>query len=190
MLSKYCKEITDKYDIKIGDAKKLTPNLANKSKYVLHYRNLQLYLSLGTKLNKINRLLKLKQSDWIKKYADFNAEKGMSATNDFLKLMINSVYGKTMENLRKRINVRFVNNEKEFLKYTSKPTYVTHKLFNENFAAIHEVKQVLVLNKPSYVGFTVLDLSKWLMYDFPTTLLKRILMLNYCLLIQTVYLMK
>ena len=76
----------------------------------------------------------------------------MGATNDFekdfLKLMINSVYGKTMKNLRKRINVRFVNNKKDFLNYTSKPTYVTHKLFNKTFAAIHEIKQVLVLNKP------------------------------------------
>ena len=94
----------------------------------------------------------------------------MSATNDFekdfFKLTINSVYGKKMENLRKRINVRFVNNKKDFLKYTSKPAYVTHKLFNKNFAAVHEVKQVLVLNKPIYVGFTVLDLSEWLMYDF------------------------
>ena len=80
--------------------------------------------------------------------------------------MINSVYGKTIENLRKNINVIFVNNEKGFLKYTSKATYVTHKLFNKNFAAIHEVKQALVLNKPIYVGLTVLDLSKWLMYDF------------------------
>ena len=74
--------------------------------------------------------------------------------------MINSVYGKTKENLRKRINVRFVNNGKDFLKYTSRPTYVTHKLFDKYFAAIHEIKPVLMLNKPIYVGFTVLDLSK------------------------------
>ena len=80
--------------------------------------------------------------------------------------MINSVYGKTMENLRKRINVKFVNNEKDFLKYTSRPTYVSHKLFNNIFAAFHEIKQVLVLNQPIYVGFTVLDMSKWLMYYF------------------------
>ena len=101
----------------------------------------------------------------------------MSATNDsekdFFKLMINSVYGKSKENLGKRINVRFVNNEKDFLKYTSKPTYVTHKLFNKNFAAIHEVKQVLMLNKPIYIGFTVLDLSKWLMYDFHYNFVKK-----------------
>ena len=87
--------------------------------------------------------------------------------------MINSVYGKTIENLRKNINVIFVNNEKDFLKYTSKPTYVTHKLFNKTFAAIHEVKQALVLNKPIYVGFTVLDLSKWLMYDFHYNFVKK-----------------
>ena len=88
----------------------------------------------------------------------------MSATNDFEKyffqLMINSFYGKIMEILRKRINVRFVNNKKDFLKYTSRPTYVTHELFNKNFAAIHEIKPISILNKPIYVGFTVLDLSK------------------------------
>ena len=101
----------------------------------------------------------------------------MCATNDFekdfFKLMANSVYGKTMENLRKRINVRFVNSKKDFLKYTSRPTYVNHKLFNKNFAAIHEVKPVLILNKPIYVGFTVLDLSKWLMYDFHYNFIKK-----------------
>ena len=78
-----------------------------------------------------------------------------------------------MENLRKRINVRFVNNQKDFLKYTSKPTYVTHKLFNKNFAAIHEIKLVLVLNKPIYAEFTVLDLSKWLMYYFYCNFIKK-----------------
>ena len=144
---------------------------------MLYYRNIQLYLSLGIKLTKIHRVLKFKQTDWMKKYIDFNTEKRKNATTDFekdsFKLMINSVYGKTMENLRKRINVRFVNNKKDFLKYTSKPTYVTHKLFNKNFAAIHEVKQVLVLNKPIYVGFTVLDLSKWLMYYFHYNFIKR-----------------
>ena len=91
----------------------------------------------------------------------------------FLKLMINSLYGKAMENLGKRINVRFVNNKKDFLKYTSRPTYVTHKLFNKNFAAIHEIKPVLILNKPIYVGFTVLDLSKWLMYYFHYNFIKK-----------------
>ena len=127
----------------------------------------------------------------MKKYIDFNTKKRMSATNDFekdfFKLLINSVYGKTIENLRSMINVRFVNNKKDFLKYTSRPTYVNHKLFNKNFAAIHEIKQVLILSKPIYVGFTVLDLSEWLMYDFHYNFIKKkTLVLNYCLLKQTV----
>ena len=131
MLSKCCKRIADEYDIKVGDVKKLIPNLRNKTKYERHYRNLQLYLFLGMKLTKIHRVLKFKQFDWMKKYLDFNSEKMKNATNDFekdfFKLTINFVYGETMENLRKKINVRFVNNEKDFFKYTSKPTYVTHK---------------------------------------------------------------
>ena len=149
MLSKYCKEIADKYEIKVGDVKKLIPNLGNKTKYVVHYRNLQLYLSLGMKLTKIHRVLKFKQSDWMKKYIHFNTEKRTNAANNFeknfFKLMINSVYGKTTENLRKRINVRLVNNEKDFLKYTSRPTHITHKIFDKNYAAIHEVKPVLIM---------------------------------------------
>ena len=80
--------------------------------------------------------------------------------------------------------MRLVNNAEDFLKYTSKPTCITHKTFGKDYAAIHEIKPVLILNKPVHVGFTVLDLSKWKMYDI-TILLKRILMLNYCLLKQT-----
>ena len=95
MLSDYSKKITNEYEIEVGDVKKLIPNLGNKTNYVLHYRNLQLYLSLGMKLTKIHRVLKFKQSDWMKKYIDFNTEKRTNAANsfekDFFKLMINSV---------------------------------------------------------------------------------------------------
>ena len=167
MLSDYCKKIADEYEIKVGDVKKLIPNLGNKTNYVVHYRNLQLYLSLGMKLTKIHRVLKFKQSDWMKKYIDFNTEKRTNAANsfekDFLKLMINSVYGKTIRNLQKRINVRLVNNETDFLKYTNRSTHITHKIFSTNYAAVHEIKSVLRLNKLIYVGFTVLELSQWLM---------------------------
>ena len=83
MLSKYCKEIADKFKIKVGDVKKLIPNLSNKTKYVFHYRNLQLYLSLRMNLMKIHRVLKLKQSDLMKKYTDFSTEKRKNAINDF-----------------------------------------------------------------------------------------------------------
>ena len=97
------KKIADKYEMKTGDVKKLIPNLDSKTNDVVQYRNLQLYLSLGMKLAKIHRVLKLNQSDWMKKCIDFNTEKRMNAAidfeKDFFKQMINSFYGKTMENL-------------------------------------------------------------------------------------------
>ena len=142
--------------------------MGNKTNYVCLYKNLHLYLSLGMKLTKIHRVLKFKQSDWMKKYINFKTDKRMNAVNsfekDFLKLMINSVYSKAMENLRKRINVRPVNNEKDFFKYTSRQAHITHKIFDKNYAAINEIKPVLTLNKPIYVEFTVLELGKWLMH--------------------------
>ena len=101
----------------------------------------------------------------------------MNAANDFekyfFKLMINSVTGKTMENVRKRINVRLVNRGEDFIKYISKPTFITHKSFGKYYAVIHEIKPVLLLNKPIYVGFTVLDLSKWKMHGFHYNFIKK-----------------
>ena len=85
MLPKYCFNIVDKYGIEIGGANKSVPNLGNKSKYVVHYRNLQLYLSLAIKLTKFHRILKLKQSNWLKKYNDFKTDKRKNAANSFEK---------------------------------------------------------------------------------------------------------
>ena len=78
-----------------------------------------------------------------------------------------------MQNLRKRISVKIVNNEKTFLKHVNKPTFITRKIFDKYYAAIHETKPVLTINKPIYVGFTVLELSKWLMYDFHYNFIKK-----------------
>ena len=170
MLSNYCKKIANKYKISSGLVHKLIPTLNNKEKYVLHYSNLQLYLNLGLKLKKVHRVLEFNQSSWLKQYIDFNTQKRTNAKNsfekDFFKLMNNSVFGKTMENLRKRVDVRLVTSKEKLSKLASKPTYVSSKIFNENLVAVHKIKETLTLNRPTYVGMCILDLSKTLMYDF------------------------
>ena len=170
MLSDYCKKIADKFNISSGLVHKLIPTLNDKEKYVLHYRNLQLYLSLGLKLKKVHRVLEFEQSPWLKQYIDFNTQKRTNAKNsfekDFFKLMNNSVFGKTMENIRKRVDVRLVTSKEKLLKMTSKPTFVSSKIFNENLVAVHKIKETLTMNRPAYIGMCILDLSKTLMYDF------------------------
>ena len=170
MLSKYCQNIANKYKISSGLVYKLIPTLGKKENYVLHYRNLKLYLDLGLKLKKVHRVLEFNQSPWLRQYIDFNTEKRKNAKNsfekDFFKLMNNSVFGKTMENLRKRVDVRLVTDENKFLKLVSKPSYVSSKIFNEDLVAVHKIKETLTLNRPAYVGMCILDLSKTLMYDF------------------------
>ena len=122
------------------------------------------------KLVSVHSILKFKQSDWLKKWIDFNTDKRKNVTNsfenDFSKLVNNSAYGKARENLRKRVIVRLVNNAEDYKKYVCKPSFVSQKIFSKNFVTINEIKKVLTLDKPVYVGFSILDLSKLLMYGF------------------------
>ena len=171
---RYClniaKKIADKYKISTGLVHKLIPTLGNKDKYVLHYRNLQLYTSLGLKLIKIHRALGFNQSPWLKQYIDFNTQKKTLAKNafekDFFKLMNNSVFGKTMENLQKRVNVSLVTDPVKLKRLVAKPTYVNCKIFDGSLVAVNKIKEVLTLDRPAFVGMCILDLSKTLMYDF------------------------
>ena len=177
MLSNYCQEIANKFNVSTGLVHKLIPTLSNKEKYVLHYRNLQLYTDLGLKITKVHRVLEFNQSAWLKQYIDFNTQKRTNAKNafekDFFKLMNNSVFGKTMENIRKRVDVRLVTDENKLSKMAAKPTYVSSKIFNENLVAVHKIKETLTLNRPAYVGMCILDLSKTLMYDFHYNYIKQ-----------------
>ena len=106
-LSDYCLEIANAHNITTRTVKKSVPNLMNKNNYVIYYRNLQQCIELGMKLKKIHRILKFKQKDWMKPYIDFNSERRKERTNEadknHFKLLNNAVYGKTMENMRKRI---------------------------------------------------------------------------------------
>ena len=131
----------------------------------------------------------------MKHYIEFNAERRKEATNEadknHFKLLNNAVYGKTMENMRKRIKTRVVKNSQDYINYTSRPTCINWKVFENNLAAIHEKKISLTLNKPIYVGFTALEISKWEMYNFHYNFIKKKLnVLHFCLLILTVYVMK
>ena len=170
MLSPYCKGLKDSENISSGRVHKLVPNLMCKEKYILHYRNLRQYLSLGMVLKKVHRVLEFTQKPWMKEYIDFNTQKRTMAKNsfekDFFKLMNNSVFGKTMENLRKRSNIHLETDPNHLLKLTRQPMYVSSKIFDENLVGVQMKKVRLVLDKPSYVGFSILELSKTLMYDF------------------------
>ena len=129
-----------------------------------------MYLSSGIKLSKIHKIIKFKQSNWLKEYIDFNTEKRKNSKNSFersfFKLLVNSIYGKCMENIGKRINAKLINNSKDYAGYVSKQNFISQKIFNKTFVSIHQIKSVLTLDKPIYVGFSVLELSKLLMYKF------------------------
>ena len=175
MLSDYYREIKNKYNISSGNVNKLITTLNDKKNYVLHEENLKLYLSLGLKLKK-DRILEFSEKPWLKPYIDFNTDKRMNAKNafekDFFKLMNNSVFGKTMENIRKRSNIYLETDPDHLLRQVAKPTFVSCKIFHDNLVALHMKKNILKLDKPSYVGMCILDLSKVLMYDFHYNFIK------------------
>ena len=172
MLSPANKECLRKLDMKHTKGKKLIPNLHNKKKYVLHYRALQCYLELGLKLTKIHRAIHFNQSPWLKNYIDFNTEQRKRAKNtfekNFFKLMNNSVFGKTIENLRNRTDIELVNNARRLEKVLCKPSVESFHRFNDHLVGVRKNLAVLKMNRPIYAGMAILDLSKVLMYNFTT----------------------
>ena len=163
--------------IMVNKVSKLIPNLGNKKKYVLHYENLRQYLKLGLKLTHIHRGIKFKESPWLEKYISLNNKLRTEAKNefekDFFKLMNNSVFGKTMENIRNRVDIKLVNNKKQAEKLSAKPNFKHCNIFSEDLVAIHMKKTKLDFDKPVYLGMCILDLSKTLMYDFHYNYIKK-----------------
>ena len=160
----------------VNKVEKLIPNLNDKTNYILHYENLKLYESLGMKVTKLHRGIKFEESDWLKSYIDMNTNLRAKAKNefekDFFKLMNNSVFGKTMENIRNRVDIRLVNDKAKARKLAAKPNFQHCTIFDENLVAIHMKKTKLTFNKPVYLGMCILDLSKTLMYDFHYSYIK------------------
>lgn len=155
---------------------KLIPNLYDKSKYVIHYRNLKQCLNNGLQLSKIHRVLKFTQSPCLKKYVDFNTEMRNSANTsfekDFFKLLINAIFGKTCENLDKRLDIKLlshwetVGNKIGAETYVCKPNFKNVTVFSENLVAVQMSPLKVFYNKPIYIGFSVLEIAKTVIYDF------------------------
>ena len=143
---------------------------------------------------KVHRVLEFDRSPWLKQYIDFNTQKRMNAKNsfekDFFKLMNNSVFGKTIENIREGGDVRLVTDQNKLSKLVSKATFVNSKILNEDLIAVRRIKETLRLNRPAYVGMCILDLSRCMISTI--IILKKSMAVepSYCLLIQTVCVMK
>lgn len=170
MLSPYCSRLAEKLKLNKLTTHKLSPNFYPKKHYVVHLRNLQFYLKHGLEVTRIHRVLKFSQSRWLEPYITVNTEMRKKATSNFekdlFKLLNNSVYGKTMENVRKYRTVQLVTNETMAKKLAKKPNYQHSIVFSESLVAVCMQPKTVTLNKPIYVGFTVLELSKLLMFQF------------------------
>ena len=156
--------------LQIGRVEKLIPNLYRKENYVVHYEALKTYVKYGLKVTKIHRGIVFHDSPWMKPYIDFNTKLRMQSKNtfekNFLKLMNNSVFGKTMEDIRKRTDIKLVNTPEQAIKLINKPNYTHRTTFSDNLVAIHMGKTEIYMNKPVQIGMSILDISKTLMYDF------------------------
>ena len=163
--------------IKLDKVEKLVSSFLPKKNYVVHYRHLKQHLEMGLILKKVHRGIKFYQSCWMEPYIRKNTNLRREAKNafekDFFKLMNNSVFGKTIENIRKRQNVVLVDDRRKALKLSSKPNFDRATIFDENLVAIHMKKTEVYFNKPIYVGQAILDLSKILMYDFHYNYIKK-----------------
>jgi hypothetical protein len=159
--------------IKKGDkyrkSNKLVPNLFDKKNYVIHYRNLKFISSLGVEIGEVHKILSFKQSAWLKPYIEFNTLKRKEAKNDFekdfFKLMNNAVFGKTMENVKNRVDIHLTTDEKNAIKWFSKINFKNSKCI-DGLRLIETYKKVIIYDKPIYVGTSILDLSKLCMMDF------------------------
>ena len=159
--------------VEINKVKKLIPHLGSRKNYVVHHEMLQQILKRGLVLTKIHRGIKYEESEFLSEYIDSNTKSRTKAKSDFekdfFKLMNNSVFGKTMENIRKRCTVEIVNGleEKKVKKLVAKPNYKSSFTFeNSNLVSMRIGKTKVELSKPVYLGASILDLSKILMYDF------------------------
>ena len=140
-----------------------------KKNYVVHIRSLKQALSHGLILKKVHRVIQFNLEAWLKPYIDMNTELRKQAKNyfekDFFKLMNNAVFGKRVENVRQHSDIKLVTTDKRINQLLSEPNYHTTKSFSENLVAIEMKKTKVKMNKPVYLGLSILEISKTLMYE-------------------------
>ena len=156
--------------IKIDKCKKLVCNLRNKKKYVVLIRSIKQALNHGLQLKKIHRIIEFNQKEWLENYIDMHTELRKVAKNDFgkdfFKLMNNAVFGKTMENVRKHRDIKLVAADIKRSKLVSEPNYHTMNYISEDLSIIEMKRTKMKMNKPIYLGLSILEISKLLMYEF------------------------
>ena len=177
MLSPHVKEFLSTHKLNHTKQTRLAPNLYDKEKYIVHIKNLQLYLSLGLILTKIHRGIKFQQRAWLKPYIVFNTDKRRQAISkyekDFFKLLINAIFGKMMENVRRYRNVRMISNGRQHALYVNKPQFKRFEIISEDLVIAELIKPEVTLNKAIYCGLAILDISKHRMFDFHYNCIKK-----------------
>ena len=155
---------------KVNKVEKLICDIEDKKKYVIHIRALKQALNNGLRLKKVHRIIQFKQKAWLKVYIDMNTELRKNAKNEFeknfFKLMNNSVFGKTMKNVRNHRNIKLVTSNKRRERLVSEPNYHSCKNFSDHLMAIVMKKTRVKMNKSLYLGMSILDISKMLIINF------------------------
>ena len=163
--------------LKVNGVEKLISHFKPRTHYVIHYRTLRQCLELGMKITAVHRGISFYQSPWMEPYIRKNTELRKTAANnfekDFFKLMNNSVFGKTIENIRKRQNIKIIDDRKKALKLSSRPNFDRCTIFDKHLIALHMLNTEIYFNKPVYVGQAILDLSKMLMFNFHYNYIKK-----------------
>ena len=151
---------------------KLVPHLGSVTKYVVHYKNLKLYTSLGFIVTKIHRAIRFRQGPWLQTYMELNVNQRRQAALDgdkarvaTTKLAMNAVFGKTMENVRSHVNIELITSNKFALKRIAKPNFQRAKRFHDELVGVKLIRPDVKLNKPIQSGFTILELAKAHMVD-------------------------
>ena len=169
-LSTYSKSLAKKLGYMSVSAGKLVANLNGKVRYSVHYRNFKLYVRLRMKVTKVHRAISFTQSACLKTYIDFNTEKRkefkMTSKRTFFKFFNNSVFGKTIENVRKRQKVELVTNRRWFRNLVAKLNFQSFKIFTDDLVAVHVKHINIKFFKPTFAGMTVLDIYKLFMFQF------------------------